>query len=82
MLQTSQPMPRLGSQSGTIAENDDGSIDLYFGPECPAGVEDNWLQTVPGKGWFPILRLYSPKAAFFDKPPNEPGPALLSGGSL
>jgi hypothetical protein len=67
MLQTSQPMPRLGSQSGTVAENDDGSIDLYFGPECPAGVENNWLQTVPGKGWFPILRLYSPKAEFFDK---------------
>lgn len=67
MLQTSQAMPRLGSQSGTVAENDDGSIDLYFGPECPAGAESNWLQTVPGKGWFPILRLYSPKAEFFDK---------------
>lgn len=67
MLQTSQAMPRLGSQPGTVAESEDGSIDLYFGPECPAGFESNWLQTVPGKGWFPVLRLYSPKAAFFDK---------------
>jgi hypothetical protein len=67
MLQTGQPKPDIGSQSGTVAENDDGSTDIYFGPECPAGVEDNWLQTVPGKGWIPILRLYSPKASFFDK---------------
>jgi hypothetical protein len=67
MLQTDQPKPDLGSQSGTVAENDDGSIDVYFGPECPAGVESNWLQTVPGKGWFTLLRLYSPKASFFDK---------------
>ncbi len=67
MLRTSQPMPRLGSQSGTVTTNDDGSIDLYFGPECPAGVEANWLQTVPDKGWFPILRLYSPTASFFEK---------------
>ena len=63
MLQTDQPKPDLGSQSGTVDGNEDGSIDLYFGPECPTGAEDNWLQTVPGKGWLPILRLYSPKAA-------------------
>jgi hypothetical protein len=67
MLQTDQPKPSLGSQSGTVSENEDGSIDLYFGPECPAGVENNWLQTLPGKGWFPILRFYSPKESFFDK---------------
>ena len=67
MLQTDQPMPRLGSQSGTVEQNADGSTDLYFGPEAPAGNEHNWLQTVPGKGWFPILRLYSPLQPFFDK---------------
>jgi len=67
MLQTDQPMPRLGSQSGTVAENEDGSIDIYFSPEPQPGTEGNWLQTIPGRGWFPILRFYSPKAAFFDK---------------
>ncbi|MDP9143895.1 MAG: DUF1254 domain-containing protein [Actinomycetota bacterium] len=67
MLQTGQPKPDLGSQSGTVAENDDGSIDIYFGPECPDGAENNWLQTVPDKGFLPILRFYSPKASFFDK---------------
>jgi hypothetical protein len=34
----------------------------------PAGVhEGNWIQTVPGKGYFVILRLYSPLQSFFDK---------------
>jgi hypothetical protein len=34
-----------------VAVNDDGSIDLYFGPEAPAGKEANWLQTFPGNGF-------------------------------
>jgi hypothetical protein len=77
MLQTSQPKPDLGSQSGTVAENDDGSIDIHFGPEAPDGAENNWLQTVPGKGFLPVLRFYSPKASFFDKTwrPSEIEPA-------
>jgi hypothetical protein len=29
--------------------------------------EANWIQTTEGKGWFPILRLYSPGQSFFDK---------------
>ena len=48
-------------------QNDDGSIDIYFGPESPAGHENNWLQTVPGKGWFTILRLYGALEPWFDK---------------
>ena len=62
MLRTDQHLPRLGSQSGTVDANPDGSIDLYFGPTAPAGTESNWLQTVPGKGWWTILRLYNPAA--------------------
>jgi hypothetical protein len=39
-----------------------------FAPERPAGTpEGNWIQTTEGKGWFPILRLYSPFQSFFDK---------------
>jgi hypothetical protein len=67
MLQTDQHLPRLGSQSGTIAANADGSTDIYFGPRPPEGNEANWLQTVPGKGWWTILRLYNPLQSFFDK---------------
>jgi len=47
--------------------NSDGSVDVYFGPKAPAGMEKNWVQTIPGKGWFMILRLYGPLEAWFDK---------------
>jgi hypothetical protein len=67
MLQTDQHLPRLGSQSGTVEANPDGSIDIYFGPKAPEGKENNWLQTIPGKGWWTILRLYNPLEPFFDK---------------
>jgi hypothetical protein len=34
----------------------------------PALAKDGiWIQTMPGKGWFTILRLYSPLAPFIDK---------------
>jgi hypothetical protein len=71
MLQTSQPFPRAGSQSypSPAAElNKDGSTTIYLGPKQPKGVADgNWIQTDPQKGWFTILRLYSPLQPFFDK---------------
>ena len=68
MLQTGQPRPDLGSQSGTVQANPDGSTDIYLGPTAPDGAaETNWLQTVPGKGFFAILRLYNPLQPFFDK---------------
>ena len=68
-LQTSQPFPSYNSEKGKgkVTVNDDGSVDLYIGPEAPAGKKANWLQTVPGKGWFCVLRLYSPTEAWFDK---------------
>jgi len=70
MLRTPQRYPRAGSQSypsPAAAHNKDGSVDIYFGPKAPKGKESNWIQTVPGKGWFTILRLYSPLDAFFEK---------------
>jgi hypothetical protein len=67
MLQTDQRFPSIGSQSGTVETNPDGSTDIYFGPTAPEGKENNWLQTVPGKGWWTILRLYNPLQPFFDK---------------
>ncbi|MCK5483418.1 MAG: DUF1254 domain-containing protein, partial [Gemmatimonadetes bacterium] len=47
--------------------NGDGSVDLYFGPEAPAGKESNWVQTMPDKAWFPYFRLYSPTQPFLDQ---------------
>ena len=67
VLQTDQRDTALSSETGTVQTNPDGSVDVYFGPEAPAGKESNWIQTVPGKGWFTILRLYSPLEPWFDK---------------
>jgi hypothetical protein len=71
MLQTPQRYPRAGSQGyPTPAATADagGATIIYMGPRQPAGVPaGNWIQTVPGKGWFVLLRLYSPLQPFFDK---------------
>ena len=71
MLQTPQRFPRAGSQSyptPAATPNADGSTTIYFAPKAPAGVKDgNWIQTDRSKGWFVILRLYSPLQSFFDK---------------
>lgn len=71
MLDTPQRYPRAGSQSSPspAAEADaSGATTVYFGPKQPDGVKrGNWIQTMPGKGWFMILRLYSPLEPFFDK---------------
>ncbi|PZV37832.1 hypothetical protein B5V02_16350 [Mesorhizobium kowhaii] len=66
-LQTPQPYPSKNNKRDKLIANADGSVDLYFGPKAPAGKEVNWTQTVPGKGWFAILRLYGPLDPWFDK---------------
>jgi hypothetical protein len=70
-LDTPQRYPRAGSQSfpSPAAEaSADGSTTIWFAPEQPEGVaRGNWVQTVPGKGWWTVLRLYSPLEPFFTK---------------
>jgi hypothetical protein len=61
-----QPFPSIGSRD-EVLQNADGSTELYLGPQAPAGKERNWIRTVPGKGYFAILRLYSPTEAAIDK---------------
>jgi hypothetical protein len=65
-LANGQPFPSLGSKD-LPAQNSDGSTDLYLGPKAPKGQADNWLATVPGKGYFVILRLYGPTKAAINK---------------
>lgn len=50
-----------------LRKNTDGSVDLFFGPQAPAGYERNWVQTVAGRPWFAYFRLYAPTEAYFDK---------------
>ena len=65
-LANGQPFPSLGSRDKPAADAD-GSTTLYLGPEAAPGKSGNWLCTVPGKGYFAILRLYGPTEAAIDK---------------
>jgi len=50
---------------GKMKKNADGSVDLYFAPKAPAGLESNWIPT--GEDFFLIFRLYGPDKPIFDK---------------
>jgi hypothetical protein len=67
MIQTDQQFPMVTSQNEKLQVNADGSVDVYFGPKAPAGKENNWVQTIPGRGWNTLLRLYSPLESWFNK---------------
>ena len=55
------------SQSPGLQKNEDGSVDLYFGPKAPEGKETNWVQTNP-EGTFELMaRFYGPDKTFFSK---------------
>jgi hypothetical protein len=56
---------RFGIRSrDDITFNDDGSLDLYAGPECPPmSPESNWIPTIDGVIALQI-RLYTPGQAF------------------
>jgi hypothetical protein len=65
MLQTDQQFPSLSSQTHPKA-NTDGSVDIFFSPTRATDM-NNWVQTLPGKSWFTIFRLYGPLQPWFDK---------------
>ena len=65
MLQTDQQFPGIDNNKEGLIQNEDGSWDIYIGPEAPAGFENNWIQTIPGKGWNTIFRLYGPLEPWF-----------------
>jgi hypothetical protein len=50
-----------------LIKNNDGSVDIYIGPDAPKGKEANWIPTVSGKAWFAYFRFYSPTEAYFDR---------------
>ncbi len=77
MLQTDQRFPGLDNNKKGLKKNADGSFDIYFGPKPPPGQENNWIQTVPGKAWNVILRLYGPLETYFDKSWKPSDPELV-----
>jgi hypothetical protein len=66
---TDLPINKEGVASFTegLEKNQDGSVDVYFGPKAPKGKETNWLPTVPGKKFFLIFRFYRPEPSLFNK---------------
>lgn len=66
-LANGQTVASKNSYDQSLKYNADGSIDLYFGPEAPESYESNWIRTLPGKGWFTILRLYGPLEGYMDR---------------
>jgi hypothetical protein len=68
-----QPFPTINGMDKP-EYNDDGSIDLYFGPVKPDGVDEkNYLKTVNGRDFMFVIRCYGTPLSFFDqtwKPDN------------
>ena len=68
MPETPQLLPSKNSLDESIAKNADGSVDLFFGPTRPEGTaETNWIQTVDGRDFLAVIRLYGADIAFFDQ---------------
>jgi len=74
LLPTDQKLAGVDSTLPGIRKNPDGGVTVWFGPTPPAGYEGNWVQTMPGKGFSVLLRLYGPLAPWFDKTwrPGDP----------
>ena len=67
MLETDQKLAGLDSLNPSVKPNADGSYTMWFGPKAPEGHEGNWIQTMPGKSYNVLLRLYGPLQPWFDK---------------
>jgi hypothetical protein len=67
LLETDQRSAGVDSSSPDVKPNADGSYTVYFGPKPPPGKAGNWVQTMPGKGWCVLLRLYGPLEPWFDR---------------
>jgi hypothetical protein len=67
----------LGSfNKNKMKVNDDGSVDLYFGPKAPDDLESNWIPTMD-KEPYVWLRLYGPEEAFWKKTFKMPDVELV-----
>jgi hypothetical protein len=67
MLQTDQQFPGIDSKKEGLEQNDDGSVTVYFGPTAPEGKANNWVQTLPGKSFNVMYRMYGPLEPWFNK---------------
>jgi hypothetical protein len=42
-------------------------VDIYIGPQAPAGKDSNWVPTDPKRPFEVLFRAYGPKKELFDK---------------
>ena len=73
-------LERFGLRSrDALRHNEDGSLDIYLGPECPDPRGDsNWIPTVPGR-IFGSMRIYMPKNEYLTGDWTPPLIAKISG---
>jgi hypothetical protein len=57
----------VDSTAKDLKVGSDGTVTVFFGPKAPEGEEANWVQTMPGKGFNVLFRLYGPLEPWFDK---------------
>lgn len=67
IISTDQKWPSVFSNCQSLKINQDGSVDIWFGPKAPVKDNFNWIQTIPGKSWNMILRLYNPTDSWYNK---------------
>lgn len=65
LVRNRSTIPAISSYD-ELKVNADGSVDLYFAPKPPKGLETNWIETLPGKGFFVWFRSYHPTEGLFD----------------
>ena len=67
LIETTQHVAEINPKVHQVKANADGSIDLFFGPKAPVGMESNWIQTIAGRAWFTYFRWYGPTQTYYDK---------------
>jgi len=73
------PLDRSGLSSfdlPTMQKNSDGSVTLYFGPQPPEGLENNWIPT-EGKWPLPVVRFYGPTDEYYHRSWEMPDVELV-----
>lgn len=60
------PVVGLDSYKEGLKKNTDGTVDVYFSPQAPAGQESNWILTREGKPFFVMFRIYGPRKEAVD----------------
>ncbi len=67
LLPTDQKLAGVDSTLAGLRKNPDGGATIWFAPKPPPGSEGNWVQTMPGKGYSVLLRLYGPLEPWFSQ---------------